>query len=234
MSDVQDRDLLEGVGAKYSLEAMLEVRARTRQTANEIASRMTPGLSEEAARKVAASVLNDAGLRKGWHKILVRFGINTIKNFEEPSEPGVVLGDDDIFFVDIGPIFEGLEGDAGTTVVVGEDPEMKAASTDVVTLWQRVREVWLKDALNGADLYRYADTTATEMGWRLNLELTGHRLSDFPHDAHYAGLLSDVGFRPTSGLWVLEIQIRHPDRPFGAFFEDMLIEDNEVQALSFA
>ncbi len=234
MSDVQDRELLEGVGAKYSLDAMLEVRAKTRQAANEIASQIKPGLSEEAARKIAASVLNDAGLRKGWHKILIRFGINTIKNFEEPSEPGVVLGDDDIFFVDIGPISEGVEGDAGTTVVVGDDSEMKAASVDVVTLWRRVRDAWLKDGLNGIDLYEYADTMATEMGWRLNLELTGHRLSDFPHDAHYEGLLSDVGFRPASGLWVLEIQIRHPDRPFGAFFEDMLIEDDRLQALSFA
>ncbi|HEV7610225.1 MAG TPA: hypothetical protein VGO61_23030 [Steroidobacteraceae bacterium] len=25
-------------------------------------------------------------------------------------------------------------------------------------------------------------------------------------------------------LWVLEIQIHHPERPFGAFFEDLLLE----------
>jgi len=30
---------------------------------------------------------------------------------------------------------------------------------------------------------------------------------------------------PASGLWVLEIQLRHPTRPFGAFFEDLLLED---------
>ena len=29
-------------------------------------------------------------------------------------------------------------------------------------------------------------------------------------------------FKSASGLWVLEIQIRHPERPFGAFFEDLL------------
>ena len=49
-------------------------------------------MPEEVARKVAAEVLHDAGLRKGWHKILVRFGKNTTKNFEDPSEPGVVRG----------------------------------------------------------------------------------------------------------------------------------------------
>ena len=77
----------------------------------------------------------------------------------------------------------------------------------------------------------YALEAAHDMGWELNLELTGHRLSEFPHDAHYDGTLSDVGFRPTAGAWVLEIQIRHPEREFGAFFEDLLLEDDELQVL---
>ena len=41
----------------------------------------------------------------------------------EKSEPGVVLGDNDIFFVDIGPIYGDTEGDAGDTFVVGDDPD---------------------------------------------------------------------------------------------------------------
>ena len=49
----------------------------------------------------------------------MRFGSNTTKNFDDPSEPGVVLGENDIFFIDIGPIFDGCEGDAGDTVAVG-------------------------------------------------------------------------------------------------------------------
>ena len=30
--------------------------------------------------------------------------------------------------------------------------------------------------------------------------------------------------------WILEIQIRHPHRNFGAFYEDLLIEDDELQS----
>ena len=33
---------------------------------------------------------------------------------------------------------------------------------------------------------------------------------------------------------MLEIQIRHPEREFGAFFEDLLLEDDELQAFSYA
>jgi hypothetical protein len=29
-------------------------------------------------------------------------------------------------------------------------------------------------------------------------------------------------------LWMLEIQIRSPDRPYGAFFEDLLLDECDV------
>jgi methionyl aminopeptidase len=191
-------------------------------------------MPEDTGRTLAATVLRDAGLRKGWHKILVRFGQNTIKNFEDPSTPGVVLGDDDIFFLDIGPIYEGCEGDAGDTFAVGDDPEMAKAAGDVKSIWNATRQCWLADGLTGMALYRFAEETAQELGWQLNLELTGHRLSEFPHDAHYDGTLDTVDFRPSDLRWMLEIQIRHPRRDFGAFFEDLLLEDDLLQAESLS
>ena len=57
------------------------------------------------------------------------------------------------------------------------------------------------------------------------MDLSGHRLSDFPHSAHYDGPLAEVEFRPNPNLWVLEIAIAHPERDFGAFYEDLLLED---------
>ncbi len=192
---------------------------------------MTPGMSEEHTLRIASEVLTEEGLRKGWHKIVVRVGPNTLKHFHDPSEPGIVLGDDDIFFVDIGPIFRGGEGDVGFTVAVGDDPDMQAAITDVRALWDEVRRKWVADGLSGSALYEFADSSATTMGWNLNLGLAGHRLSDFPHKARYTGTLSSVEFPPTTGLWVLEIHIRHPERKFGAFFEDLLIADDELQRL---
>ena len=72
---------------------------------------------------------------------------------------------------------------------------------------------------------RYAEEAAAGLGWKLNFDLSGHRLSDFPHSAHYDGGLADVPFRPNPNLWVLEIAIAHPDGTFGAFYEDLLLED---------
>jgi hypothetical protein len=37
--------------------------------------------------------------------------------------------------------------------------------------------------------------------------------------------LADVGFKPNPNLWVLEIAIASVDKTFGAFYEDLLLED---------
>jgi len=223
---------LEANSEGFTPSRLLDVRDRTRAALWEIAGRMAPGMSEEEARQTASDVLAVRGMRKGWHQVLVRFGTNTTLNFDDPSHPDVVLGDDDIFFVDIGPIYGGCEGDAGDTFAVGDDPDMIRAVADVYDLWHQVRTDWALRSTTGADLYRLAEVRAQAMGWVLNLDLTGHRLSSFPHRAHYDGTLADVDFAPSDLLWVLEIQIKHPDRPFGGFFEDLLLYDDVLQSRS--
>jgi len=155
----------------------------------------------------------------------VRFGPNTTKDFEAKSEPGVVLGEQDIFFIDIGPIYGDTEGDAGETFVFGDDPEHHKAKHDVGALWDDVRNLWRDKGLTGPELYEYAIKSADERGWQLNLDLSGHRLSEFPHEAHYDGSLADADLYPKPNLWVLEMAIRHPTRQFGAFYEDLLLDD---------
>lgn len=216
---------LEATGAAFSLEQLLDVRVRTRNAVNAIAERVEVGMVEEDATAMARDYLGSLGMRKGWHRVIVRFGPNTTKDFETKSDPGVVLGDNDIFFVDIGPIHDGCEGDAGDTFVFGDDPEHHKAKADARALWDETRDVWFAQGLTGAELYDFAEKAAAEKGWKINLDLSGHRLSDFPHEAHYAGPLADVEFRPSANLWVLEMAIVHPDRPFGAFYEDLLLED---------
>ena len=38
--------------------------------------------------------------------------------------------------------------------------------------------------------------------------------------------MMDVDFTPSPLLWVLEIHIRHPTAGYGAFYEDMLLDDS--------
>ena len=216
---------LEGTGQKFSLDQLMDVRSRTRRAVGMIADQVEVGMVEEDAKAMARDILSGLGMRRGWHHIIVRFGANTTKNFMERSQPGVVLGSDDLFFVDIGPIYEDCEGDAGDTFVVGSNPDHHRAKEEVKLIWDMVRDKWFAEGLTGHELYDFAIETTKGFGWRLNLDLSGHRLSDYPHSAHYDGSLADVEFRPNPNLWVLEIAIVHPDRHFGAFYEDLLLQD---------
>jgi methionyl aminopeptidase len=156
----------------------------------------------------------------------VRFGSNTTKAMKQASEPGVVLQDNDIFFIDIAPRFDAWEGDGGATFTVGQHAEYERCARDAELVFHAVRSMWSHHRLSGQDLYAYAAKTARQMGWELNFDLPGHRVSDFPHAALHTGSLADVDFAPAEMRWILEIHLRHPTLAFGAFYEDMLLADN--------
>jgi methionyl aminopeptidase len=222
---ITDVTSIEGTGTGFDLDGFMAMRARTRRAVHLIADQLTPGLSEEQAKEIARTTLSALEMRRGWHHIIVRCGSNTTKDFMERSEPGVVLGENDIFFVDIGPVYGDFEGDAGDTFVFGDDPRHLKAQRDVREIWEIVRAKWLAERVTGVELYEFAVETTERFGWQLNMDLSGHRLSDYPHSAHYDGPLAEVGFAPNPNLWVLEIAIADRDKTFGAFYEDLLLED---------
>lgn len=221
---MQERAKAEAVGENFDLAMMLQVRQKTRRAIQDISAAIRPGMAEEQALALARDTLKAAGMLRGWHGIHVRFGRNTLKPFGAPSEPGVVLQEDDIYFIDIGPVWHKWEGDGGETFVVGRDADMQRIASDVRRLFEDTRTAWRKQGLSGAALYQHASSRAAEMGWQLNLDMNGHRLADFPHAAVHKGSLADAPFSPSPNLWVLEIQIRHPTRPFSAFYEDLLLD----------
>ena len=223
---ILEKDDLEKVGEVFTPERMFAVRDITRGAIHEIASRVKVGMVEEDAVEMAQDILADKGMIQGWHDVYVRFGTNTTKTFGEASDPGIVLGGDDIFLIDIGPVLEKWEGDGGDTFVTGTDPDKARCAADARTLFHTVRRKWRDDGATGRALYDFAVVEARRMGWELNMDLSGHRLSEFPHEAHYPGPLADVDFTPSAGpVWVLEIHIRHPTERYGAFYEDMLLGD---------
>jgi Xaa-Pro aminopeptidase len=222
----------EGVGAAFSLAAMVVARDLTFEAVRRIADGVRPGVTEGRALALAQEALEGLGMDRLWHKSIVRFGPGTVDTFHAPFEPDRVLQENDIFFVDLGAVFDGHEGDAGDTFVVGDDPEMAACAEAARTLWHDVAGRWREAGVSGEALYDYARGRAEAMGWRLNWEVKGHRVSDFPHAIYKAGTLGDLEACPTTGLWILEIQIAHPKRPFGAFYEDLLIEAAASRGLS--
>ena len=214
----------ENVGSSYSYERMLDARGKAWEALRDIASRIGPGMAEADAATMAGERLQAAGMQRIWHPSIVRFGANTLKTFRQRSEPGAVLADNDIFFIDLGPVFDGHEGDVGDTFVVGDDPDMHGCAAAARALFEQAAIRW-RDGIDGVALYEHARRDAEAMGWRLNHEIKGHRVGDFPHAVHKAGSLGDHDAVPVPGLWILEIQIAHPDRPIGAFYEDLLVRD---------
>jgi Xaa-Pro aminopeptidase len=212
---------LEKVKEDFSLEEFLRVRELTFHALDKIASLVRPGMMENDIIQLAISVLKELGATQFWHRTYVRVGANTLKRYGDPAGPNIPLGEDDIYYLDIGPVFNGYEGDAGDTYVTGIDPEMRQCKEDAKRIFERVKEYWKIHQASGQELYRFANEVAQGLGWDLNLKVDGHRLSDFPHQVYCKTKLSHIPFTPSPYLWVVEIQIRHKTRDFGAFYEDM-------------
>ena len=214
----------EAVGQAYDPALMLRARERSWAVLQGIRERMQPGINEEEARAAAAEVFRTHGLERLWHPVVIRIGANTLKTFREPSDPALRLGADDIYFIDLGLVFDGHEGDVGDTFATGADPAKQACAAAARTLFDEVAAAWRGQGLSGEALYAFAAERAQAMGWRLNHATKGHRVDDFPHAIHKAGDLGTLEQAPSSGLWILEIQIAHPSEPYGAFYEDLLVE----------
>jgi Xaa-Pro aminopeptidase len=213
----------EAVGQRFDHDLMKQARERTWAALHGIRERMRPGISEDEAKLEAAEVFRSLGFERLWHPVIIRIGTNTMKTYRQLSDPNVRLRENDSYFIDLGLVFDGHEGDVGDTFVVGHAPERQACADAARTLFGEVANAWRIHGLSGQALYAFAGERAEAMGWRLNHAIKGHRVSDFPHSIHKGGDLGDLEASPSSGLWILEIQIAHPTLPIGAFYEDLLI-----------
>lgn len=212
----------EAVGARFDPALMRRARERSWAALHAIHARMRPGIGEDEARAMAAEVFRELGVERVWHPVIILIGPNTTKTYRERSIPDVRLGENDSYFIDLGLVFDGHEGDVGDTFVVGHAPERQACAEAARGLFGVVAAAWRDRGLSGQTLYAFAAERAEAMGWRLNHAIKGHRVGDFPHAVHKAGDLGELDARPSGGLWILEIQLAHPTEPFGAFYEDLL------------
>ena len=222
------RERAQRAGERREHAMMLEARRRTIAAVSELARRIAPGMAEEEGLDLTRRTLRDHGFERDWAAPCLRFGANTLRRFGEPSEPGVVLGRNDVWFVDVGPLWRNRECDFAATYAVGDDPERHRLVRDARQIFDRTSRHWRETRATGAELYRFARAEAASRGWQLDLEMAGHRIGKYPHSYLHDGTLAQAEFTPSPGLWMLEIQIRHPDLPYGAFFEDLLLDAADV------
>ena len=212
----------EKVGPRYSLDGMLAAREKSIRALAAIASQLKVGMTTGEALEMAARQLQAMGASHTWHPTYIRFGVDTVRPPREGIDRQRRLRADDIAVVDLGPVWDGYEGDYGDTFVFGDAPLHQACTTALHEVFDETRQAWLR-GLTGRELYDFAEQSAASKGWRLARNLAGHRLADFPHALFESKELADLEIPPSEMAWVLEIQLCHPTEPVGGFFEDMLM-----------
>lgn len=219
--------MIEGNREKFRLEALLEAQSKTREALAKIRSILRPGMTELEIQRAGEEILRGMGSKKNWHRVVVRIDADTLLKFNAPANPTAVLRPDSVVFLDIGPIFEidgvEYEGDVGDTFAMDTDSEKIRVIETSRTLFRRVTEIWRSELISGKDLYERATFEAESLGVVLNQEVDGHRVGDFPHQVFFRGGIGELDFKPGAGVWILEIQVRHPTLPYGAFYEDSLV-----------
>lgn len=188
-------------------------------------------LNEEIYQLAAAAF----GIRKYWHKRIVRAGANTLLPYRE-NPPNLILQEDDIVFFDFGPVFEEWEADFGRSYVLGNNPRKKQLVLDSETAWSRGKAYYeaRKTDITASELYQFTCTMAAEMGWEYGNEHCGHLIGNFPHEkiigdeqVHYLHPENDSRLLDRSAgnherYWIYEIHFVDRELRIGAFFEQLL------------
>ena len=212
-----------------------EQRAERLFGAIEAARIVVPGVREsEASEQIHVLAADLFGTPIWWHRRVVRAGANTLCPYSE-HPPDLMLGEDDIAFVDLGPVFDGWEADFGKTYALGPDPRKHQLSRDVETAFRRGRAFFEREGnCTGADLYHAMERIVRELGWSLGSEMAGHLIGEFPHEkipsdkvhnyihpenhARLRGRFDDG----TPRHWILEAHLVDRELGFGGFFEALL------------
>ena len=196
---------------------------------------LVPGNSEEKINSLIFDLAFDMfGIKKYWHKRIVRCGENTLYPYNE-NPKNLTLKKDDILFLDFGPIFEEWEADFGRTYVVGNDPLKIKLSNDIEDAWHKGKAFYdSHKEITGAQLYNYCQDLANDYGWSFGGEIAGHIIGQYPHEKlekenksnyihpqNYSNM-NDLNAKGEKKNWILEIHFVDRKKKIGGFFEQLM------------
>lgn len=101
----------ETVGDKFSTDLLREARDRSVDVIDQVAALVRPSMSMADQKTLLQTTQEKLGMPKSWHPPQIRLGINTLLPFGHKGPEDLVLQQRDIYFLDIGAIFDGHEGD---------------------------------------------------------------------------------------------------------------------------
>jgi len=219
------------------VERLLDAQAKAVELFAAVAERgiLVPGVRETEASNAIRDLAGDLlGIRRYWHKRIVRAGVNTLRPYRE-NPPDRVLAADDIVFADFGPIFEEFEADFGRTFVLGEDPVKHRLRDTLPVVFDAGRAYFAaRPDITGAELYAHMVELAREAGWEFGGDIAGHLVGQFPHETidgdrleSYIAPGSDYPMRRQDrngqpSHWILEVHLVDRELGIGGFFEQLL------------
>ncbi|GIP19762.1 M24 family metallopeptidase [Paenibacillus sp. J22TS3] len=174
------------------------------------------------------------GIKKYWHKRIVRAGKNTLHPYRE-NPPNLVVSPEDIVFLDFGPIFEDWEADLGRTYVLGNDPLKIKLRDDIEKAWGMGKAYFQsKPYITSSELFQYMCEVAREHGWEFGGTHAGHLIGKFPHEEiqgddidnyihpenHKRMREPDQNGHPRD--WILEVHFVDRKLEIGGFIEKLL------------
>jgi len=191
-------------------------------------------LESELSEEIHALASRRFGVRRHWHKRVVRCGENTVLTYHD-EPPDRRTAEDDVVYVDFGPLFGEWEADFGRTYVLGTDPRKHCLVQDIAVAFRRGKQRFLADpGLTAGALYDFVCELAREAGWKFGANTAGHLIGHFPHESNagQAGRFSIRHGNPISlrepdatgaaRHWILEIHFVDQVHAFGGFFEELL------------
>lgn len=228
---------LTDVDENTRVARLLDAQAKAAQLFGEVSTRglIRAGITERTlADEIRDIAKTDFGITRHWHKRIVRAGSNTLET-ARGNPPDRMIADDDIVFLDFGPIFEEWEADFGRTFVVGTDPRKHALVEDLPQIWQ-AGHAYFRDQpdITGEQLFHHVVGLSEDAGWHFGGVIAGHLVGEFPHEkiagdeiASYVapGSTQPMRRKDRAGRqchWILEVHLIEPERRWGGFHEELL------------
>jgi Xaa-Pro dipeptidase len=191
-------------------------------------------LESELTAEIHSLAHSRFGVRRHWHKRIARAGPNTLLTYYDEAEDRRIA-DDDIVYLDFGPVFDEWEADFGRTYALGSDPLKHRLVSDIASAFQRGKDLYrCTPNLSCGQLYDFVAGLAAPSGWEFGAPTAGHLIGHFPHERPTQNPKrfsichgNDVSLREPDDNgalrhWILEIHFIDRARQIGGFFEELL------------
>jgi Xaa-Pro dipeptidase len=217
--------------------ALLQAQEKANELFHAVESKglIRPNIPESKLNQEIYDLANEMyGISTYWHKRIVRAGRNTLAPYDE-NPPDLTLGEDDILFLDLGPVFEEWEADFGRTFVIGSDPVKLKLRDDIEKAFADGKEYFKSHPEIKADeLFGHAHELAKKYDWEFGGPIAGHLIGHFPHERISGDKVSlyvhpdnpvrmrDLDANGQERHWILEIHFVDRARQIGGFYEELL------------